>query len=148
MSNRKGFTMVEMLIVLIIIGVLSATMMLSSGSATSSAKSMNIINNLRILKEAALMYYVDNIDSGTSPTVSTGEGAKNDLEKYLGGTTLPPGYAVEDWYVSYTFQRGSDDADDKAVQERLALRASSVGLLGDKSGTTYESGTKIYMKVK
>lgn len=63
MANRKkGFTLVELLIVIVVIGVLSAMMMLSSTEAVSSAKAIDIINNLRNWKTATLEWYADNID--------------------------------------------------------------------------------------
>lgn len=61
-SKRKGFTLVELLIVIVVIGVLSAMMMLSSTEAVSSAKASNIISNLRNLKTAVLSWYADNLD--------------------------------------------------------------------------------------
>ena len=59
-SNRKGFTLVELLIVIVVIGVLSAMMMLSSTEAVSSAKANNIVANLRNLKIAVTAWYIDN----------------------------------------------------------------------------------------
>ena len=60
--KREGFTLVELLIVIVVIGVLSAMMMLSSTEAVSSARASNIISNLRNWKTAALAWYVDHID--------------------------------------------------------------------------------------
>ncbi len=60
--KRKGFTLVELLIVIVVIGILSAMMMLSSTEAVSSAKANNIISNLRNLKTAVLSWYADNIN--------------------------------------------------------------------------------------
>lgn len=62
MCRKKGFTLVELLIVIVVIGVLSAMMMLSSTEAVSSAKAANIINNLRNWKTATLEWYADHID--------------------------------------------------------------------------------------
>ena len=64
MLNRKhrGFTLVELLIVIVVVGVLAA-MMLSSTEAVSSARANNIISNLRNIKTAALAFYVDNLDA-------------------------------------------------------------------------------------
>ena len=61
-AKLKGFTLVELLIVIVVIGVLSAMMMLSSTEAVSSAKAAKVINNLRQLKTAALSWYMDNYD--------------------------------------------------------------------------------------
>ncbi|MBQ7559920.1 MAG: type II secretion system protein [Synergistaceae bacterium] len=54
--------MVELLIVIVVIGVLSAMMMLSSTEAVSSAKAADIISNLRNLKTAVVSWYTDNLD--------------------------------------------------------------------------------------
>lgn len=61
--KRKGFTLVELLIVIVVIGILSAMMMLSSTEAVSSARANNIISDMRNLKTAALSFYADHIDA-------------------------------------------------------------------------------------
>ena len=98
--RRKGFTLVELLIVIVVIGVLSAMMMLSSTEAVSSAKASNIISGLRNMKPAILSWYADNIDrvqkdgdtykielNGTPLQVSSGFLAKSEgqaeILKYL-----------------------------------------------------------------
>ena len=52
--KRKGFTLVELLIVIVVIGILSAMMMLSSTEAVSSAKAARIVADLRNVKTAYL----------------------------------------------------------------------------------------------
>ena len=60
--GHSGFTLVELLIVIVVIGVLSAMMMLSSTEAVSSARASNIISNMRNIKTAVLSWYTDNLD--------------------------------------------------------------------------------------
>lgn len=69
--TRKGFTLVELLIVVMIIGVLSASMALVNNKATASAKAANIISNLKTMKTAALLYYADHMDSKDSEMTTT-----------------------------------------------------------------------------
>lgn len=59
---RKGFTLVELLIVIVVIGILSAMMIFSSTEAVSSAKAAKIIGDMTNLRKATMSWYVDNID--------------------------------------------------------------------------------------
>ena len=58
-ARKSGFTLVELLIVTIIIGILAGMMMLTMGSATDGAAASKIINDLRLLKSASLLFYND-----------------------------------------------------------------------------------------
>lgn len=60
LSKKRAFTLVELLIVVIIIGILAGMMLLSAGSATDSAKAARILSDLRNTKSAALLYWADN----------------------------------------------------------------------------------------
>ncbi len=184
--KRKGFTLVELLIVIVVIGILSAMMMLSSTEAVTSAKASNIISNLRNLKTAALAYYVDHLDYledstskvinmtdvvkylNSSPTTTkttqtsfnfsftgvayaedtgdtyTADGITYSIETVTrtgGATTL----AAQKWYLKC-------DVNDTKVQEKLAGRAQSVGLLKETSEsdteTKYEKQKEVYYLVR
>lgn len=75
--KSKGFTLVELLIVVIIIGILAGMMMLSTGSATAKAEATKIVSDMRNIKAAAVMYYADNDGSWTDKI--------GHLSKYLDG---------------------------------------------------------------
>ena len=129
--KRKGFTLVELLIVIVVIGILSAMMMLSSTEAVSSAKASNIVTNLRNLKTAALALYVDSMDhfasDNTPPDI-------DDVIKYLNnGSDLPEKakYKVvgtDEWYIMYEIQGST--SEKTSIQQKLQGRTDSLGLKG------------------
>ncbi|MBR2207425.1 MAG: type II secretion system protein [Synergistaceae bacterium] len=67
--KRKGFTLVELLIVIVVIGVLSAMMMIASNETATSAQAAKIINDMVQLKKATVAWYIehhDKIKQGTA----------------------------------------------------------------------------------
>ncbi len=71
MSRRKGFTLVELLIVVVILGILAAVVVPQFTNATSEAMAGNIKTQLRTLQQAVDLYMVRNNDrqpiQGTPP---------------------------------------------------------------------------------
>ena len=128
--KRRGFTLVELLIVIVVIGVLSAMMMLSSTEAVSSAKASNIVSNLRNLKTAALAWYADHLDMVSNDKVDFSLATyASAIKTYMNNDDIDSGYEFVGtatdgtWYVKYT---GADLSDN--VKGKLAGRAKSVGL--------------------
>ena len=146
--TRKGFTLVELLIVIVVIGILVSMMMLSSTEAVTSAKANNIVSNLRNLKTAALAYYTDNMDDlsrtgATAPKIA-------DVMVYLNSTDIadrdsyalvfegstPSLYSEKRWYIRYHLGTVSDAKSDAGrVAAKLKGRARSVGLFKGESKT-------------
>ena len=124
---RKGFTLVELLIVIVIIGILAAAMLLSSGSATDSAEASNIISDLRGLKSACLMLYVDSMDV---VNITGYTFALEHIARYMDNPTkitAANGYQVSavggQWWVGFDMTRKT-----AGVRQKLAGRSGSIGI--------------------
>ena len=59
-GKKKGFTLVELLIVIVVIGILTLAMFLAAQEMESTARTAQIINDLRMLKTASEHWYIDN----------------------------------------------------------------------------------------
>lgn len=58
-ESRKGFTLVELFLVIIVLVGLAGTITISADESIASAEVNNIITNMRILKSAALQWLTD-----------------------------------------------------------------------------------------
>ena len=173
--KRKGFTLVELLIVIAIIGTLTALMTLSSTNATASAEAAKVVSGLRTARSAAIMYYWDHPDLQTSTVWAKGtedddpgvqEKFASEIGDYLEatpeGASLGTVYTLKligtagdaaskaDWYVGYTVANNTKISD--AVKARLVGQASSYGLWGITDAGAVAAyattDTVIYVKVR
>lgn len=76
---RRGFTLVELLIVIAILGALAASMAGSSGNATARAKAQSIITNIEACKTAAALFYADHFDDDVVSVKTTENGTANNV---------------------------------------------------------------------
>ena len=170
MTNRrgKGFTLVELLVVIIIIGILAGIMMLSAQSSMDKAEATKIVNNLRTIKSAALMRYTETgswtnakkDDYGTNLTDSGF--TKWIVQKYAGITLsgneanayLIRGFnAATDSYISVRLnlvQLYPDDANKQSRMIKLLTAAAQNGtpIFGNWNGIVqYQGGVYVNMHI-
>ena len=149
---RKGFTLVEILIVIVVVGILTSMMTISMSASKISADASNIVTRLRNAKTAAMAMYVQYLD--------TWEGNVNDAQKSFDMAEVrkflnndrnyddnyvlvkekkDDVYARIHWYVAYNL--GDDNA---RLAEKLAGRAEYDDLFGNENvlnnDDTYNDG--------
>ena len=153
--SHMGFTLVELLIVIVVIGILSAMMMLSSTEAMSSAKAAKIISDLRNIKTAVTAWYADHIDKvDSNGNIILNNGNKEYIQKANANDSLGIGKYLNN-ESGFVLNEGTQDKlnagtygiynvanrrstwyvgykfikGEESVKEKLKGRAKSVGLI-------------------
>lgn len=78
--TKKGFTLIELLIVIIIMGVLGAGLLLSSGQAVGAAKAATITTNIAQIKNGAMIYYTDHVNSSDA---DISDSLRREIRRYV-----------------------------------------------------------------
>lgn len=96
--NQKGFTIVELLVVIVVIGILAAITMVSYSGVTTKAKTTAAKSNASSVRSVIETYYADNAanaGNGSWPTdytyVNTYSSSATALVKLPSGVTLAAG---------------------------------------------------------
>lgn len=124
LKDKKGFTLIELIIVVVIIGILVAIGMMNSGSSISDTNKARIKSDFQIIATAENEYYGNHAGWVTGTISTSGQTDQNSsgcgmLKDYLTKCPVPP---IEG--ASYTVT--VDDTTNKV----------NVSLITDKKGYT------------
>ncbi len=155
---RKGFTLVELLIVIGIMGTLSSLAMVAGQEASDAAKATNIADGLGKASIAAMAYYADNsdtIDVSGAKVADVVAGANAYLKVTLVATTPAEGqYAIalsaEDdktatWWVAYKLAK-TDSNVGKVLMNKKTRMELKKAMTGDN--TEYDGTAIVYMQIR
>lgn len=147
-TKRKGFTLMEILILFAIISILGGVMALVNKNASSSAQANHIIHDFRNLKTAAMLWHNDNPKSTThdrkailqylnskSMVEITDTPAKN------GGYIFKVADGGKVWYA------GREISNDSRIRSKLSAKADSSGLLGSDMKSIYNNDSHIWVQI-
>lgn len=134
-KNQKGFTLVELVVVIAILGILAGLAIPRFMDATASARGARIVADMRTIDSAVLMY---NAKTGNLPVdiaaITTDDAAKSQYKLLAAWPTPPTGKAIVTAFngsekiltgnvTAYTL--GSDTATD-ATQGRALYDGQTV----------------------
>jgi general secretion pathway protein G len=135
-----------------IIAILTGMSLIATGSATDQAEAVKVINDIRSLKMAALLYYIDNM---SFPTQAAG---LTSLDIYMDRPLMsatPPRYSTFR-IVSGVNIAGSPRTligvgltgvqDSQGVKNKLKFRAHDTGLY-NSTGSAYNGENEVFMNM-
>ena len=136
---HKGFTLVELLIVIAIIGALSATMSVVTSGTTAKAKAAAIASNVETCKTAALLYVLNASDDASAKTaddileasIKTWKDFSEGTVKYK-AVTGNEGEGSENWAITVDFT--GDPEKDTIIKELAKIKG--YGKYGSTNGNT------------
>lgn len=135
MFSKKGFTLIEMLIVVAIIGILSGAVLVGLGPVQKGGRDARRVSDLRQAQNALELYFNKN---GTYPALSSG-GKLDDVATTITGsvggqipkdprsTTLNYYYISLNGGTSYVLGASLEDVSNKSLQTGSYTSTSALG---------------------
>ncbi len=132
-TRCAGFTVVELLVVMIIIAILAGAMLLTHWGGESSARAIAVLSDLRVMKAGAFLFFAE------SPDVLPVEGVNyaEALGKYMDNQRIindPVHYALfvsaGIWWVGVKVDGSENSRVRELIEGKAVAQGSSMALYG------------------
>lgn len=156
-TGHLGFTLVELLIVVIIIGIIAGFTMLQINGMKAKTTATRIIADLRTMKSGLVMYYAD---TGAWPAAGDWDAIKNYIDTSSLADEMPSGKDQPKIYAIRVFGSGVNQNKlfvmanvndnnifgiDELVREKLAERQAEYNLLNNSPPGVYKKTNTIIL---
>jgi len=116
LRNRKGFTLVELLIVIVILGILAAIVIARFAGATKESKESNLKGNLRTIRSSLETFKANSKSNSYPPNLDDlwkGTAADVDSKTFLERIPIDPFYRSNSVYLATTTFNPGDVSTDR-----------------------------------
>ncbi len=145
--KSKGFTLVEILIVVVILGILAAIVLPRFSNASQAARASMLADDLRVLRTQVTVFYghhgvaagYPNCDPSAAPTETAFVNYMTMSSNLTGGLAAPgtPGYP----YGPYLREIPPNPVNGKATVQMIPNGASMPAAADDSHGWVYKPST-------
>jgi len=134
-KRKRGFTLIEVLIVIIIIGILAGSILLAAGSSSDSASASRIVQDMKTIKKASMFLFAESYSWPSDVT---------DLEGYVDRGMSR--YSLENFDEKGLYIKADLSESSAGLRDKLERMASGTGLYESSEGNlvSYSGGDFAY----
>jgi len=133
MRGKSGFTLVEILIVVVILGILAAIVIPQFSEASSEAKLSSLVSDLQTMRSQIELYKIQHTDQLPGSGAATFEQAMTGYTDVLGAVAAGPGAGVYGPYMQKIPTNQFNNLDT------VEIEAGSLGIGGGNCGWHFNS---------
>jgi len=133
--KKRGFTLIEVLIVVIIIGILAGSILLVAGSSSDIASASRIVQDMKTIKKASMFLFAERYSWPSD---------MKDLSGYVDREMSV--YSLENFDEKGLYIKADLSDSSSELKEKLARMASGTGLYESSDGNlvSYSGGDSVY----